>query len=50
MLLASFVALLHGYILLKGHSSLLIDVDERVSAVCLFHQGELSRHMHLRSK
>lgn len=50
MLLARFVVLLHSYILLKGHSSLLIDMDEKVSAVCLLHQGEFSRCVHPISK
>lgn len=46
VLLASFVTLLHSYILLKGHSLLLIDVDEKLKVVHWLYQREFSRCVH----
>lgn len=50
-LLASFVTLLHSYILLKGHSLLLIDMDEKTESSTLappkriFQLCALNRHI-----
>lgn len=50
MPLASFVTLLHSYILRESLSSPFTDMNEKLRAVCLRGQGELSRWAHLTGK